>query len=559
MSAPDRRGKRGWILPLAAGIAVALVAGVALTITHHQAKQVVPPHAAIQAALRDRPTEQVLAGSRWDRVTVNSLDDQSEHVTFFAGGRMIESVSVDRRLIVSPSADGRTMKVPYGNWIAFEPAMLASLAALFVLMAGVVPWRRARNLDVAACLSFVAPVVLLQHEYLDASVVSALPGIVYLLVRCGLKALGPAREPAPQRPLLAALTPRLDPVRRIRSLRVLLAVLALVFLMVGVGSPIPVDVIYATMQGATRLIHGVLPYGHMPPGVSHGDTYPILTYALYTPLALFEPVNASWGASVDLGLAAAVLAALAAAWALFRVLAGGRTRVARSPEAEEAGLRAATAWLCFPPLLITVSTGTTDVALAAMLAAALMLWRRPAACSGVLAVAGWFKLAPFALLPVSLAPLRGRRLANALATVVGVSVPPVVLLLALGGLHGPSQMLHGMSFQFSRGSLQSAWSVFGLETLQPGAQACVLGLIAAAAITLWRRPGLARDRARMAALMATILIGLQLVADYWAFLYLVWFVPLVGSSLLADTVPAAEPARAAVPARAAEAVPALAG
>ena len=214
---------------------------------------------------------------------------------------MIESVSVDRRLIVSPSADGRTMKVPYGNWIAFEPAMLASLAALFVLMAGVVPWRRARNLDVAACLSFVAPVVLLQHEYLDASVVSALPGVVYLLVRCGLKALGPAREPAPQRPLLAALTPRLDPVRRIRSLRVLLAVLALVFLMVGVGSPIPVDVIYATMQGATRLIHGVLPYGHMPPGVSHGDTYPILTYALYTPLALFEPVNAlgvrrsTWG------------------------------------------------------------------------------------------------------------------------------------------------------------------------------------------------------------------------------------------------------------------------
>ena len=177
----------------------------------------------------------------------------------------------------------------------------------------------------------------------------------------------------------------------------------------------------------------------------------------------------------------------------------------------------------------------------------------------MLAVAGWFKLAPFALLPVSLAPLRGRRLANALATVVGVSVPPVVLLLALGGLHGPSQMLHGMSFQFSRGSLQSAWSVFGLETLQPGAQACVLGLIAAAAITLWRRPGLARDRARMAALMATILIGLQLAADYWAFLYLVWFVPLVGSSLLADTAPAAEPARAAVPARAAEAVPALAG
>ncbi len=44
----------------------------------------------------------------------------------------------------------------------------------------------------------------------------------------------------------------------------------------------------------------------------------------------------------------------------------------------------------------------------------------------------------------------------------------------------------------------------------------------------------------MAALAAAILIGLQLSADYWAFLYLAWIVPLVGLSLLADRGAAAE-------------------
>ena len=49
----------------------------------------------------------------------------------------------------------------------------------------------------------------------------------------------------------------------------------------------------------------------------------------------------------------------------------------------------------------------------------------------------------------------------------------------------------------------------------------------------------------MAALSAAILIGLQLTAEYWAFLYLVWVVPLAGVSLLADPgAAAAQPDRA---------------
>jgi hypothetical protein len=165
---------------------------------------------------------------------------------------------------------------------------------------------------------------------------------------------------------------------------------------------------------------------------------------------------------------------------------------------------------------------------------AILLWRRPVACSGMLAFAGWFKLAPFALLPVCVAPLRGRRLAWALASIAAVSLPLIGVLVALGGIGGPADMIHAVAYQFSRGVQQSVWGALGTAALQPLAQGAVLGLIAAAMVKLRQDPHLARDRERMAALSAAILIGLQLTAEYWAFLYLVWVLPLAIVSLLAD-------------------------
>jgi len=542
MRAPGRHWNRPRkVVPLAAGVLVALLAGVVLTIGHHDARTAVAPRVAIAAALRSPRVTHARAGAHWTQITATAIDDNLVHVSFLAHGQLVAEAAVNRYGQVLSTLNDRSMRVPYGDWVAYEPALLVGWCALFLLMSAVAPWRRLRNLDAVAAVSLVVPVVLFQHRYLSASVLAAAPGMFYLLVRCAIRALGPAREAAPSRPLLDILTPRMDPARRVRWLRGALVVVALVYVMVGVSSPDAVDVIYAVMEGATRLIHGVLPYGHMPPGVIHGDTYPILSYALYTPLALVAPVTSEWN-SVDGGLAVAVLAALVAAWAVFRTTAGPRRRHGsrRAVEVEEAGLRAALAWLAFPSLLITVSTGTTDVVLAAMLAIAVLLWRRPTLCTGMLAAAGWFKLAPFALLPVSLAPLRGRRLVRALAAIALVSVPMLGLLFALGGLHGPADMLHSVSYQFTRGSEQSVWSALGIDGVQPLAQGCVLGLIAAAVVRLRLEPALAGERARMAALSAAVLIGLQLSADYWAFLYLAWIMPMAGVSLLADRGPAAE-------------------
>jgi hypothetical protein len=529
------------VVPLVAGVLVALVAGAVLTVGHHDARMAVAPRVAIAAAMRDPAVARARAGSHWNQITATAIDNTLVHVSFLAHGQLVAEAAVNRYGQVLSQLNDRSMRVPYGDWIAYEPALLVGWCALFLLMSAVAPWRRLRNLDAVAAVSLVVAVVLFQHRYLSASVLAAAPGMFYLLARCALRALGPGHEAAPYRPLLDTLTPRMDPARRVRWLRGALVVIALVYVMVGVSSPDAVDVIYAVMEGATRLIHGVLPYGHMPPGVIHGDTYPILSYALYTPLALVAPVNSVWN-SVDGGLAVAVLAALVAGWAVFRTTAGPRRRfgVPRAAEVEEAGLRAALAWLAFPSLLITVSTGTSDVVLAAMLAIAVLLWRRPTLCTGMLAAAGWFKLAPFALLPVSLAPLRGRRLVRALAAIALVSAPMLGLLFALGGVHGPADMIHSVSYQFTRGSEQSVWSSLGIDGAQPFAQGCVLGLIAAAVLKLRLEPALAGDRTRMAALTAAILIGLQLSADYWAFLYLAWIMPMAGVSLLADRGGAAE-------------------
>ncbi len=539
-----RMRPRGFAV-LAAGLVAALVAGIALITTHHPPRPAVAPAVAIRAALRDTTTKRDLAGSNWTSVQTESLGSVLESVSFFARGQLVANVLVQQ----VPASAGRVsepevvsgvnerhQQVPYGNWLAYQPALLVALCAVFVLMTAVTPWRRLRNLDVAVAVSLVGSMGLFQHRYIADSLVVAAAAMAYLGLRCAYRGLGPGAPTAPCTPLLHAITPGLDVARRVRWLRLWLIVLVLAVFMVGAGSPAAVDVLYAVMEGATKLVHGVLPYGHMSHGgIIHGDTYPILSYALYAPLAALAPVTDNWD-SVDAGLIVAAAAAIAGAWALFRLTAGprGSEGAVRRPEDEEAALRSAFAWLAFPTLLATVSTGTTDIVVGAMLAGALLLWRRPTACSALLAAAGWFKLAPFALLPVRLAPLRGRRLAAALAAIGAASAPLVALLLALGGPQGIGAMLHAMSYQFSRGTDQSIWGALRIESLQPLAEACVVGLITAAVARLRMAPELARDRARMAALAAAILIGLQLAADYWAFLYLVWVAPMLCTSLLAD-------------------------
>ena len=256
------------------------------------------------------------------------LDGELERVDFWDKSQIQVGVAVNAHRDVVQEQNFSRERVPYGDWLAYQPALLIGLSILFLLVTVVVPWRRMRNLDALAALSFVFSVVLFQQRYLNPSLLAAGPGLLYLAARCAWRGLGPATGPAPSPPLLTALAWRAGASGRIRWLRVALGVLALIFVMIGVSSPLAVDVTYAVMEGATALTHGVLPYGHMPPGILHGDTYPILSYALYMPLALVHPVR--WGGIRSMARSGSLWRrAVAAAWTAWRAAAGGRGSEAR--------------------------------------------------------------------------------------------------------------------------------------------------------------------------------------------------------------------------------------
>ncbi len=422
----------------------------------------------------------MLAGSHYNRTTVSRIDSSTERVSFYDGARVIADVAWSPSHGVLQTSDFLHRRVPYGNWLAYEPGVLVGLCAVFVLACAVTPLRRVRNLDVLAVLSLLAPIILLAQRYRSASVLAAVPGLVYLIIRLlsvGLR----DREPAPSRPLFAVVLAGVGPRQRRNVLTLLLIALLAAFVMVGVGSPQPTDVAYGVMEGATRLVHGILPYGHLPGDVVHGDTYPPLSYVLYVPAALIGPVSSVWD-SVDAALAMAVGAACAVALILRR--AGSRP--GSDPAGDEAGLSAAIAWLASPGLLIAVSTGTTDVMLGALILLAVVAWPRPRAGGAMIAVAGWFKLVPLLLAPLWLAAHRGRGRLQATAAFGALCTAMVGLVLVIGGSSGISAMVHAMSFQFSRGSPQSLWSVLGISGLQPVAQALVLGGVSFSAVRLAR-------------------------------------------------------------------------
>src|SRR5215218_398408 len=473
--------------------------------------------AALRAVLADARAGPALArGERWTNVRVGAVDDTTTRVTFFHGPRLV--------------------------------AAIAALA--FLLATAVVPLRRIRNVDVAALLALVLPVLLLNERLLVASTLAALPSLLWLTGRCAWLALGPQKagfalrpsqasglRATSQTPLLDVLTPTWGDAQRVRILRLAVGVAAACVALITITAPSTVDVGQAVMEGATLLVHGTLPYGHMPGDVFHGDVYPLLSYAAYAPLATVMPVRDDWDVANG-ALIVAALSAVASAWLLARIAgrASASTRDLDRPDdaARAAGLRAALAWLALPPLLVTASTGTSDVLLGALLLAALALVRRPLASVAAILVAGSFKVVPFALLPIWLARLRGRRLAAALALTAACGVLTLAALIALGGTSAPGQMLHAIAYQADRRTLHSPWTLLGIEWLQPLGQAAVLALVAGATVRVRRDAALAADPMRLAALAGAVLLGLQLTGNYWTYLYLAWVVPCIVVGLLAD-------------------------
>lgn len=466
-----------------------------------------PAAQAIAIASKVEPLDQGLRPG--DRPKVIYVDDHLVKVMWYRGDRAVATAGVDDHGKVIH----RGMLDKYAGWgapFSHAPAVLLALSLLFLVATLRRPLRRLRTLDAVALAALVVPASLLDRGYFGLALGICATLLLYLAARATWLAVrGPAPDDDPSAPvLLVELAAR----RRLPRLpaQVGFTLLAATLLVIVTSNGI-VDIAIADMEGATVLIHGSLPYGNMPGDIVHGDTYGLPIYAIYAPFAALWPMTSDWDDPIGALIPNALLVCLC--------LAGAATaaRGVRWP--------AVIALLAFPAALMSSSSGTNDVIIAAALIWAFAWWSRPAASAALVMFAATAKVAPLILLPLWLARLRGAALARALVACAAVAAVTLAGLLALGGLDGPKAMAHAIGFQFARRSELSIWTALGLQPLQPLAQALVIALVAGGTVLAWLDRAVATDPRRIAALTTAILAVLQVSANHWAPMYLMWFAP----------------------------------
>jgi len=516
--------------------AVFALCSLGLSILHDHTKihYRLPATAAIAAARANPGDRSFLAHNPTTRARVIPLDEKLQRVTFFDGPQVVLDAAVGEHGEVLATEQHVAGASASGAKLANSPWVLGLLSLVFVLALAVWPLWRVRNLDALVLASLTVTVPLINARLVGASVICACLALGYLLLRCAALGLSARPRPAasPSTPLLARMCHGWEPWRRVRLLRLLLLATVLAFLMVTLTSSGYTDVAIASLEGATDVLHGVAPYGHIHLAL-HGDTYPLLNYLLYLPGAIADPVSSPFSdESGSLFVAAA--ASLLAGWALYRVAARPQTAAGGDERTAERGLRAALAWFAFPPLLLAASGGANDVVLAACLAWMLALRRRAGLSLLLLAAGAWVKLVPVILLAIwaphdrrAHAQDSRRALARAYAPAIALSLALAGLLAALGGPGAISAMVRAISFQFQRGSFFAPWYTFDLQWLQPLAQAAVIALLLAAMLRLRAHRSSPLELSRVSAIAGALLLGVQLAANYWTWSYLVWVLPFV--------------------------------
>ena len=401
-----------------------------------------------------------------------------------------------------PGAFGRRVNA----WYLWLPLCLLFLAPF-------IPWKRRPtllHLDLLMLLGFSISLAFFNHGEIGLSVPLVYPFLIYLMVRMLLLANGRGLPRAPLRTLVPASW---------------LAV-ATVFLMafrigLNILNSNVIDVGYAGVIGADKLIHGVALYGHWPKDNLYGDTYGTVSYFFYVPFRLIFGWSGTWD-SLPAAHAAAIFFDLLTVAGLF--LLGRRLK------GNSLGILLTYLWAAYPFTLYALNSNTNDSLVSAMVVLSLLVISS-APGRGVLAMlAGMTKFAPFALAPLLLRgtgerPRKRSIVAFVTAFVVtGVVVMlPVVLKSDLGAFWRDS-----VKYQSDRVTPFSVWGLWGgLGGLQHVLQGAVIALALGVGFLPSRRTVV-----DVAALGAAVLISLQLVTNYWLYPYIVWFFPLVIVAML---------------------------
>jgi hypothetical protein len=402
-----------------------------------------------------------------------------------------------------PGAFGRVVTSPW-IWVP--------LSILFLLpFVNPRRWRSWLHLDLLVLSAFSISLAFFNHANLGISVPLAYPLLVYLLVRMLAIALRRGAPSPPVRLLVPATW---------------LAV-ALIFLLgfrIGLNATNSnvIDVGYAGVIGADRLVDGEPLYGHFPTDNQHGDTYGPVVYESYVP---FEQAKAWTGVWDDLPAAHGAAIAFDLLCALLLFLIGRRIGRGRP----ELGIALAYAWAAYPFTLYASNSNSNDSLVAALVLLCVLLAGRPLLRGGAAALAGLTKFAPLALAPVlathDLPP--GRRVRTLALFAAGFVVAAVVVCLPFLGESWSLFYERSIKFQAERGSPFSVWGFYGWETAQDIVQ--VLAVLLAVGLAVVPRR---RDIAGLSAACAAVLLALQLGVTHWFYLYLPWFFGLVMIAVL---------------------------
>ena len=370
-----------------------------------------------------------------------------------------------------------------------------------------------RNLDVVALLGFLVSHWFFREGIVLEAVVLWYPPLIYLLVRTLLMGFGVGERVERTSNLPTWL------------LMVLAGLAGGLVLALNVDSRV-IDVGYAGVVGADRILEGTIPYGNMPPDVGTGDTYGPLNYLLYVPFVLMFGFSGEWD-FLPAAHALTLFAFVAGAMALF--VAGYRL----------AGQRGAAtlifAWATFPYTVYATNNNTNDVIVAAVGAIGLAAAASPLARGATVAAGFAVKLYPLILGPlwISYDGLRRRPVTDFLLGGLGASLLCFWVLLLDGHPLDAVRLFYDKTLAF-QGDRVSPWTIFTQVPALGFLQRPLMAFAIFLAILVAFVPRKKTIR-RLAALSAAVVIAFQLTTNYWFYPYVIWFEPFVFLALLPAT------------------------
>jgi len=438
-----------------------------------------------------------------------------------------------------PGAFGGTTLTSWPVWVG--------LSALFLL--GLVDVRRPlslRSLDLLALVSFGVSLAFFNRGEVFRSAALAVPPLVYLLLRMAW--VGFRRGPPGRDGLRLPGWP---------AWALVVATLFLLGFRIGLNLQEErkvIDVGYAGVIGADRILDGRAPYGAMPvedglracggadadgeireriqsngrceAANPRGDTYGPVTYLAYVPAVLAFGWSGRWDA-----LPAAHAAAIA-----FDLLAlAGLVLVGRRFGGTPLAAALAFGWAAYPFTSYVLLANSNDALMPALLVWGFWLASSPAARGAAVALAAWTKFAALVVAPLWLtypARLEPRRLAR-FALGFGVATLLAFSILLLEPSFGDALRAfweRTFGFQLDRESPFSIWGwgqyhargIPDLASLQTVVQVGVVALAAVAALVPREKGPL-----ELAALTAALLLAFELSLTHWFYLYLPWVLPFV--------------------------------